>query len=111
MARRYYRNRRGSNDERDLPPRRGATTDSADAEAADAVRARAADPGPVLRKSACACGGTCPKCREESEVVMKSAQAPQTGRLEREADRVAESALRPSAEEGPIPIQERVPDL
>lgn len=112
MARRYYRNRRGQNDERDLAPRREPTTDSADTEAADAVRTRAAEPGPVLRKSACACGGTCPKCREENEMLMKSAQAPQTGRLEREADRVAESALRPtSAGDGPIPIQERVPDL
>src|SRR2546421_13119561 len=56
----------------------------------------------VQRKSACACGGGCPRCRKESEsLTMQSKLAISTpgDRLEREADAVADQVMRMSGPE------------
>lgn len=50
----------------------------------------------VQRKSACACGGTCPKCLEAARVQPKLAVGTPGDRFEQEADRVAKQVVRSS---------------
>jgi hypothetical protein len=74
------------------------------ARGADPVR-RSVPLAPVLqRKSVCACGGACPRCRDEKSPLQAKLAVSQPGdAYEREADRVAEQVMRMPAEGNSAP--------
>lgn len=84
----------------------GKTPSRKPAREADAVRA-GMHPSPaglryVQRSPACACGGTCPRCRARSGLGAGLTIGPRDDPYEREADRVAEAVMGKAGAAGAI---------